>query len=275
LNLAQPVVELLPEFQGSGKSGVNVGHLLAHSSGLASWQPLYREVAGWPGYVARIASLELSYAPGTQTVYSDLGFILLGAAIERLTGEPWQKLVERRALAPLELNDTIYCPPKASQPRVAPTEECAWRGRLLSGEVHDENAAALGGVAPHAGLFASAGDVARFARAILAGGTWRGRQIVSKATLARFAARVAIPGSTRALGWDTPNDSGYSTAGQLLSRSSIGHTGFTGTSLWIDQECGLFVGLLSNRVYPTRHNDAIRWVRAALADAVVRDLTGV
>ncbi|HSN89001.1 MAG TPA: serine hydrolase, partial [Thermoanaerobaculia bacterium] len=144
-------------------------------------------------------------------------------------------------------------------------------GRLIQGEVHDENAFALGGVAPHAGLFGTAGDLARFAQMLLVGGIFEGRRLVSRETVELFTRRAGIPGSDRALGWDTKSAEG-SSAGTLFSSRSFGHTGFTGTSIWIDPERQLFVILLTNRVYPTRENNLIREARPAVADAVVRAL---
>jgi CubicO group peptidase (beta-lactamase class C family) len=162
---------------------------------------------------------------------------------------------------------TGFKPPRPLWPRIAPTENDSWRGRMIQGEVHDENAFAMGGVAPHAGLFSTAGDLALFARMLLNSG---GR-IVSKETLELFTRRAGIPDSDRALGWDTKSAEG-SSAGTLFSPTSFGHTGFTGTSIWIDPERQIFVILLTNRVHPTRENNLIREVRPAVADAVVRAL---
>jgi hypothetical protein len=167
------------------------------------------------------------------------------------------------------MHNTLFRPPPGLRRRIAPTELDPWRGRLIHGEVHDENAFALGGVAPHAGLFATAPDLARFAQMLLNGGSLHGRRIVSPETVALFTRRADVPGSDRALGWDTKSAEG-SSAGTLFSPRSFGHTGFTGTSIWIDPERGLYVILLTNRVYPTRENNLIREVRPAVADAVVR-----
>ena len=272
LDLDQPACEWLPGLRAGAKARITVAHLLEHSSGMPGWLPLFREVSGWPAYVERIEQLDLTHAPGAQAEYSDLGFILLGAILERVAGEPWERLVREWILTPLGMSETAYCPEPAWRPRVAPTELCGWRGRLLHGEVHDENAFAMGGVAPHAGLFGTAGDVARLAHLMLDGGVLDGRRLVRAESAARFTRRTTMPGGTRALGWDTPSATGYSTAGARMSRRAFGHTGFTGTSLWIDPERGVFVILLSNRIHPTRDNDGIRWVRPALADAVLSDL---
>ena len=169
------------------------------------------------------------------------------------------------------MRETLFRPPAGLRPRIPPTEVDPWRGRLIQGEVHDENAFALGGVAPHAGLFATAPDLARFAQMLLNGGILDGRRIVSRETVNLFTRRAGIPGSDRALGWDTKSAEG-SSAGTLFSPDSFGHTGFTGTSIWIDPERQLYVILLTNRVYPTRENNLIREARPAVADAVVRAL---
>jgi serine-type D-Ala-D-Ala carboxypeptidase len=193
-----------------------------------------------------------------------------------VAGEGLDALARRRILTPLGMKDSLYRPPPALLPRIAPTEQDPWRGRLLRGEVHDENAFALGGVAPHAGLFGTARDVARFAQMLLNGGVLEHHRIVSRETVDLFTRRAGVPGSSRALGWDTRSEN--SSGGTLFSARSYGHTGFTGTSLWIDPERGLFVVLLTNRVHPSRERDpkgaAIRQVRAAVADAVVRELAG-
>jgi CubicO group peptidase (beta-lactamase class C family) len=271
LDLDQPACAWVPSLRGDLKQRVTVRHLLSHSSGIAAWAPLFRETTGVDAYVERIANLDLVHPPGTRAVYSDLGFILLGTILERVAGEPWERLVPRRVLSPLEMSTTGYCPQASERRDIAPTELCPWRGRLIQGEVHDENAFAMGGVAPHAGLFGAANDVARFAGFLLSGGVIDGRRLVASRTIELFTRRSQVPGSTRALGWDTPSDSGYSTAGAKLSRLAFGHTGFTGTSLWIDPVGGLFVMLLSNRIHPTRENQGIRWVRPAIADALAQD----
>ncbi len=222
----------------------------------------------------------LVYEPGTKSLYSDLGVILLGEVLERVAGEALESFALKRILEPLGMNDTRYHPAPSLLPRIAPTEQDVWRGRVVRGEVHDENAFALGGIAPHAGLFGTAPDLARFAQMILNGGVYDNRRIVSRATVERFTRRAGIPGSTRALGWDTATDEtavrsstpgtpGYSSGGSRTSPAAFGHTGFTGTSLWIDPENRLFVILLTNRVHPTRDNPAVFQVRSSVADAVV------
>src|SRR6185295_10743320 len=266
LDLDQPVQRFLPGFQGAGKETVTVRHLLTHSSGLDATALLYKELRGRTAFVERIESMELGYPPGSRSVYSDLGIILLGEILEKVSGQPLASFVRERVFVPLGMHDTMFTPPSKLRSRIAPTEIDPWRGRLIQGEVHDENAFAMGGVAPHAGLFSTAGDLARFAQMLLNGGTLAGHRIVSRETVDLFTRRAGIPGSDRGLGWDTKSAEG-SSAGSLFSLRSFGHTGFTGTSIGIDPERQLYVILLTNRVHPTRENNLIREVRPAVADA--------
>jgi beta-N-acetylhexosaminidase len=273
LDLDAPVQQYLPRFTGPDKEGVTVRHLLAHCSGIDWWAPLFREITGKAAYVERIEAMPLAYEPGAKELYSDLGVILLGAILEQVSGVPLERFVAERVLEPLGMSDTRFRPDVTLLPRIAPTERDEWRGRVVHGEVHDENAFAMGGIAPHAGLFSTAPDLARFAQAMLAmlgHGDHEGRPIVERATVELFTRRAGIvAGSDRALGWDTKSAEG-STAGTLFSPSSFGHTGFTGTSLWVDPERELYLVLLTNRVHPTRENRKIAEVRPAVADAVVR-----
>lgn len=266
LDLDRPVRDFLPDFHGPGKDAVTVRHLLTHSSGLPAVAPLYKEIQGKKAYLQHIQAMDLEYPPGSRSVYSDLGIILLGEILEQTAGQSLETFVRERVLDPLGMRDTMFRPPAKLRPRVAPTEFDPWRGRLIQGEVHDENTFALGGIAPHAGLFGTAPDLARFAQMLLTG-----QRIVSRKTIDLFTHRAGIPNSDRALGWDTKSAEG-SSAGTLFSRRSFGHTGFTGTSIWMDPERNLFVILLTNRVHPTRENNLIREVRPAVADAVVRAL---
>jgi CubicO group peptidase (beta-lactamase class C family) len=270
LDITKPVSAFLPGFKGGPKDNVTVWHLLTHSSGLDWWAPLYQELQGHDAYLARIQSMDLVYEPGTKSLYSDLGAFLLGEVLERAAGEPLDAFARRKIFDPLGMKDTRFRPARDLASRIAPTERDPWRGRVLLGEVHDENAFALGGVAPHAGLFGTAPDLSRFAQMLLYGGVLDHRRIVSRDTVLAFTRRAGVPGSSRALGWDTLSEN--SSAGTLFSPRSFGHTGFTGTSLWIDPDRRLFLILLTNRVHPTRENDAIRKVRPALADAVVHAL---
>lgn len=270
LDIDKPVSAFLPGFRGGSKDRVTVRHLLTHSSGLDWWAPLHKEIQGKEAYLARIQRMDLVYDPGTKSLYSDLGVMLLGEILERVAGESLESFARTRILEPLGMRDTAYRPGPGVKPRIAPTEQDPWRGRLLRGEVHDENAFAIGGVAPHAGLFGTAPDLARFAQMLLNGGVYDHYRFAARDVVELFTRRAGVPGSSRALGWDTPSEG--SSAGTRLSPRSFGHTGFTGTSLWIDPDRKLFVVLLTNRVHPTRDNDAIRAVRPAVADAVVAAL---
>ncbi len=283
LDLDARVHAFFPAFSGPAKERVTVRHLLTHSGGLQWWAPLYKEVKGKAAFLERIVAMDLAYEPGAKSVYSDLGIILLGDILERVSRTPFEEMARTRVLQPLGMKDAQYRPPAELLPRIAPTENDPWRGRVVRGEVHDENAFALGGVAPHAGLFATAPDLAHLAQMLLDGGSFGGRRIVSRATVELFTERAGVPVSSRALGWDTPTDEsglrsstpgqpGYSSAGSLFSARSFGHTGFTGTSMWMDPERELYVVLLTNRVHPTRDNNAIREVRAQVSDAIVRAL---
>ncbi len=270
LRLDQPVGKWLPHFQGGGREKVTPWHLLTHSSGLDWWAPLYEELSGKAAFVERIESMPLVYRPGSRSVYSDLGTILLGEVLERAAGQSLDDFTREQVLDPLGMRETRFKPEPEQLPRVAPTEVETWRGGLIHGTVHDDNAFAMGGVAPHAGLFGTAGDLARFAQMMLNGGVLEHHRVAARATVERFTKRAGIPGSSRALGWDTPEPP--SSAGQYFSERSFGHLGFTGTSIWIDPDRRLFLILLTNRVHPTRDNIQIRRVRPAVADAVVEAL---
>jgi CubicO group peptidase (beta-lactamase class C family) len=203
--------------------------------------------------------------------YSDLGFILLGEIIRRLTGQPLDDIAHDWIFDPLGMRNSVFRPPDNLRDRIPPTEDDKdFRKRLLRGEVDDANAFALGGVAGHAGMFSTAGDVAIFAQTLLNGGIYAHHRLLDRATISQFTARTLISGSARALGWDVPTDP--SSSGRYFSTHAYGHTGFTGTSLWIDPDRQLFVILLTNRVYPSAQNDKIRQVRPALHDSILQSL---
>ena len=270
LDLDAKVQDFLPNFQGPWKDQVTVRQLLTHSAGLVYWAPLYEEIEGWNAYVERIEGMDLAYEPGTEYRYSDLGMILLGEILTRVAGQPLDVFVEERVFEPLGMKDTGYLPDPDLQARIAPTENDPWRGRVIRGEVHDENAYAMGGIAPHAGLFSTAGDLARFAQMMINGGVFENHRIFSRATVELFTRKDgSVEDSTRALGWDTKSPE-HSSVGEYFSPDSYGHLGFTGTSMWIDPDRELFVILLTNRVHPTRENELIREARPAVADAVVQ-----
>jgi CubicO group peptidase (beta-lactamase class C family) len=268
LALEDPASGHIAEWRSDDRADVTLRDLLAHCSGLPVWRPFFRELKGRHAYEAAIAAEPLDYAPRTQSVYSDLDFILLGFIVDGRV-----PLAERFALmlSQMEIVEEIqFAPPSLWRARIAPTEQDPWRGRLLVGEVHDENAAALGGIAGHAGLFGTAAAVGSYARHLLQ--VLDGRAgVFRRATLEEFVTKRAdIPGSSRALGWDTMLPT--SSCGTLMSARAFGHTGFTGTSLWIDPEKDVYVVLLTNRVHPTRANEAIKHVRPAVHDAVVGEL---
>ena len=275
LDLDATAASYLPELEGSPIGDATLRDLLAHSSGLPCCTELFREVGegldrdeARARYLEHIAGTELEVGRREQAIYSDLGVLLLGEILERSSGRGLDDLVQAEVLDPLGLADSGYLPDESLRGQTAPTEFDPWRGRLPHGEVHDENTLALGGIAPHAGLFGTAGDVAAFGQAMLNGGVYAGQRLAGAKTVALFTRRAElVPGSSRALGWDTPSEP--SSAGRYFSSRSFGHTGFTGTSLWIDPELDLIVVLLTNRVHPTRDNIAIRRLRPAIHDAVV------
>ncbi len=267
VDLDAPVQRYLPEFVGPHKELVTVRHLLTHSSGLPGWRPLYKEATSPAEALRLLYQTPLDTLPGVRMVYSDLGAMLLGKIVERVSGEPLDVYLRRHVFAPLGMTSTMFKPPKRLLPRIAPTERDPWRGRLVHGEVHDENAYFLGGVSGHAGLFSDAADLSRFARMYLEGGQLDGARIVTPAAIDTFTRVQDSALSTRALGWEVPN--GSNSAGHEMSNRAFGHTGFTGTSIWIDPARDLFVILLTNRVDPTRDNPRLGPVRVQLADAVV------
>ncbi len=264
LDIERTVASYLPELTDSTKQGITVRMLLTHRGGLEAFAPLYRQYRGRQQYLEQINARPLRHAPGTQTVYSDWDLILLQLVIERITGQELDAFVRDRIVAPLGMRETGFRP-AVPRDRIAATERDTARGGLIWGEVHDPNAWAMGGVAGHAGLFGSARDLAVFAQMLLNGGEYGSVRILRPQTIARWTA-PQVAGSSRALGWDTP--SGESSAGHFFSTRSFGHTGYTGTSLWMDPERGLFVILLTTRVNPTAENQKQTPLRRAVADAV-------
>lgn len=264
LDLDRPVREYVPELADSAKAAITVRMLLTHRGGFEAGAPLHRTARGMAEYLAAIDARPLRAPPGTRTEYSDWDLVLLQAVIERVTGRPLDAYLADRVFLRLGLRETGFRPSSSLLPRIAATERTPERG-LIHGEVHDPNAWALGGVAGHAGLFSSARDLAVFAQMLLNGGEHGGVRFLRPQTLARWTAPQG-PGSSRALGWDTP--SGASSAGRFSSPRSFGHTGYTGTSVWVDPERGLFVVLLTNRVNPTAANQRHVALRRAVADAV-------
>jgi CubicO group peptidase (beta-lactamase class C family) len=269
--LDAPVVTYLPDFSGGYKDSVTVRQLLEHRSCLPAGRDLWR-LAHTPDEArALVLETPLVCRPGDCYIYSDLGADVLGLIVESVTGETLDRFLTERVFQPLGMNDTYYRPNDSLKIRVAPTEVNPPRGYPLQGEVHDENAYALGGVAGHAGLFSTAADLSIFAQMMLNGGEFNGVRIVSDSTIALFTRRAA---GTRALGWDTCDGEGG--CGKFLASRAYGHTGFTGTSIWIDPERQMFVILLTNRVHAARARrpaKVIADVRADLADAAVAACT--
>jgi len=265
LALDHPVGKWIPQWRGHDREDVIVRSLLSHSSGLTAWLPFFRDYKGRQEFQYAICELPLEYEPDTQSIYSDLGFMLLGFIIEDAGDDGFAEQAEH-LLARVTSNPLLFNPPSAWKPRIAPTEHDAWRGRTLIGEVHDENCWALGGAAGHAGLFGTAPAVGDFARAVIGALNGTERRIGSMRTVRTFVTRAGMPGS-RALGWDTMLPT--SSCGTRMSASAFGHTGFTGTTLWIDPIREIYVVFLTNRVNPTRENNAIQRIRPALHDAVL------
>ncbi len=294
LRLEEPIRHLLPEVQGAGKEPITVLDLLEHSSGLPECRPYYqafgaqldRDLLGTSQAQSwirnRVAEEPLEAAPGTIARYSDLNFVLLEWILERVSEVPLDEAFRLRVSAPLSIADLFFVdlkdPARAASARsgrrFAATERCPWRGRTLLGEVHDENTFAMGGVSGHAGLFGTAEGIARVCSSWLDSFHGRG-SLWEEGWIRRFWTRSKVPGSTRALGFDTPSPApDYSAAGRRFSPGSVGHTGFTGTSIWLDPARELVVVLLTNRVHPTRENLTIRDFRPGLHDRVLRELFG-
>ncbi|MFN0158612.1 MAG: glycoside hydrolase family 3 N-terminal domain-containing protein [Bacteroidota bacterium] len=271
ITLNDSIGKFIPQFNVGRKAGITIRHLLTHTSGLPAFRKLWGVGATPQATLDSALAIELVANPGDTTIYSDLSILTLGHLVEKITGMSLDAYVRREFFEPLKMVSTTFKPSKAVWEQVAPTEyDSVWRKALVQGTVHDENAAALGGVAGHAGLFSNASDLSIFMQMIMNRGTYGGVRFFSDSTVSRFTQRQSQR-STRALGWDTKSATG-SSAGTLFSQSSFGHTGFAGTSIWADPERKLFVILLTNRVYPMRANNKILKVRPLLHDLVVQAL---
>ncbi|HVZ71282.1 MAG TPA: serine hydrolase domain-containing protein [Polyangia bacterium] len=285
LELDEPLANRLPEFEGPGKAAVTIRHLLSHSAGLPAYRPLWKAAARaaserWAISLAA-AREPLEYSPGTLSVYSDLGFILLGWLLERTTELRLDALAARDIFAPLSLPSATFVNLYDADGRarllaersVAATQQCPERGRLVLGEVDDLNAFAMGGISGHAGLFSDAADVGAIAGALVA--AWKGATaspLVAPEIVREFWTPAGVPGSTWRLGWDGPSTRG-SQAGARFSPAAVGHLGFTGTSLWIEPERETWVVMLANRVHPqVPKGDRFKELRPRVHDAVMEAL---
>ena len=275
LDLEMPVAAVVPEFAGPGPCGddprrreVTVRMLLSHSSGLPAYERLFLRAHSRQALLDAAFATPLAAVPGTKAEYSDIGFIILAVALERLADEPLDRFCQREVFGPLGMAHTAFNPPATWGAQIPPTvDDKFFRHRVIQGEVNDENASVLGGVAGHAGVFSTAQDLAIFANAMLGAG----KRIVRPDTVARFTRREAAPaGTSRALGWDTP--SSPSQSGQYFSAGSYGHLGYTGTSLWIDPARQLSITLLTNRTWPDGGAQSIKEVRPKLHVAIAEAL---
>ena len=271
VELDAPVAKYLPLFSERGKEAVTIRHLLSHSSGLKPWRAYHEmflqkerktgeRLIGTPearaSVIDRTARSALVHEPGEAAVYGDLDFIVLGAVVEAVGGQRLDEFCREKIFGPLEMSDTFFIPiGRDAQPLAEPTkrliaatENCPWRNRVIWGEVHDPNASVMGGVAGHAGLFSTVDDVMKFGQIII--DVWHGRSdALPREALRQFLTRQSLPVSSDwALGWDTPTQ-GASSSGKHFSESSVGHLGFTGTSLWIDLDREAVITLLTNRVH--------------------------
>ena len=275
LDLDRTLHTVLPEFGNSGdRANVTLRHLLAHSSGLPGYARLFEQAATPESMLAACLALPLEHQPGTHAEYSDIGFILLGKALESLAGETIDAFCRRDVFAKCGMARAGFIPDPHSRSAIPPTEiDTMLRHRVIQGEVQDESCFVLGGASGHAGLFANALDVLRFGVAALR--STHGEGLFQPETMKLFSTRSELPpGSSRALGWDTPSASsnGPSSSGTLFSRDSIGHLGYAGTSLWIDVDANVVIVLLTNRTWPSRDNQNIRTFRPMFHDAIRNDL---
>ena len=263
LGLDTPVREYLPAFSGGNKDFVTIRHLLTHTSGLPAGASIRAPAPALA--LARAVETRLTGSPASDVVYSDIGFIVLAAAAERAAGEPLYRLLDRRVFGPLRMRSTTFLPGEWCA-RCAPTDQRR-DGSLHRGVVHDPLAQELGGIAGHAGLFSTVHDLARFAAMLARGGELDGVRVLKEETLRNFTQRQAGAG-TRALGWDTPDPRGNGAAGLGISPRAFGHTGFTGTSLWVDPDRGTWTVLLSNRTFEPRGPNRMQSLRRTVNDLV-------
>lgn len=269
--LDDKVVKYFPEFKSYKKENISIRNLLLHNSGLPAWKKFYGKGLDENGVLLEIFTSKLEFETGTKMVYSDLGIITLGKIIEKVSGLSLDEFCKKEIFLPLEMTKTFFNPEDLVKRHCAPTEiDNYWRNKLIQGEVHDETAAVLGGVAGHAGLFSTVGDLSKFMSMIINKGIYNSKRLINHETVELFTKKQSGQ-SSRGLGWDTKSEK-HSSVGELFSVKSFGHTGFTGTSIWADPERNLFVVFLTNRVYPSRENTKIISFRPKLHEAVIKSI---
>ncbi len=267
--LDQKVSSILPEFRGHGKENITIKHLLVHNSGLPAFKRYYKIFDTREQIVDDIMNTDLIFEPGTDYTYSDLGMITMQFIIEKLTGQPIDEFLRENLFDILGMQNTMYNPPPEKWYYCVPSEvDNYWRHTTVKGKVHDENAFVFGGVAGHAGLFSTTSDLAKLMSLYVNNGEYKGKTIFQPSTMDMFTS-IQTKYGDRGLGWGIKSVDGYSSGGSKFSDTSFGHTGFTGTSIWVDKERGVFVILLTNRVYPTRENRKISSFRPVLHDTVI------
>ncbi len=285
IRIDDPISRYLPRCQREDGEGITIRHLLNHSSGLPAWQPYYQTIptddigkpAGKMEVIDAVCREPLAYKTGYQSIYSDIGFILLGEIIEAVTKNTLDKLFAEQVAKPLSLTNTFFIPLNTSTLKhlntsFAPTEDCPWRHKVMRGEVHDQNCYAMGGVAGHAGLFSTTTDINKFITAFVE--SYKSGGFLPKETVERFLPfrhKLTECNSTWLLGWDRPSYTN-SQAGQHFSPISIGHLGFTGCSMWIDLEKDIWIVMLTNRIHPTTINEKIRQFRPTIHNTIFEEL---
>jgi CubicO group peptidase (beta-lactamase class C family) len=272
LTLDDTVAKYIPEFGNHGKEKITLRNLLLHNSGLPAYKQFYLTCKSPLEMLDSIYLTATVYPTGDSVLYSDLGFIMLGKVVEKITGITLDRYLDSLFYKPLYMLRTMYNPTESFSENIAPTEwDSVFRKKLIRGVVHDENAYLLGGVSGHAGLFSTSSDLAIFMQMLMNGGSYRGKRYLNPETIRLFTTSTDSK-NERVLGWDMQAMNGYSSAGKLFGPASFGHTGFTGTSIWVEPEKKIFVILLTNRVNPIRSNNKIRQIRPKVHDAVMGSL---
>jgi CubicO group peptidase (beta-lactamase class C family) len=275
LKLDWKVSEIIPAFQGKDKNKVTIQHLLTHTSGLPGWIRFYLDLTGKERIIQEICNTDLINDPGTVYVYSDLGMIMMQNIIETITQKSLDQLVRDYITTPLGMKRTMFNPDSSLRGEIIPTEISKWHKKLIHGFVHDENTFVMGGVSGHAGLFSTVQDLSIFCQMYLNKGLYDNKRILTAETIELFTSRQNIVDrSTRALGWDTRSEQ-ESMAGDYMSMRAFGHSGFTGTTIWIDPDNQVFVVLLTNRVYPTRENRKISRLRPIVHNLVMKAILDI